>query len=78
MNTFWAMFSIVLLFAALLIPGYILGKAKAITDTAVLSFTNILMYIAMPFLVFSKLLEINFTQVKWSKRHGRRLTRLIL
>ena len=51
------MLGIVLLFAALLIPGYILGKARAISDASALSFSNILMYVAMPFLVFSKLLE---------------------
>ena len=63
METFLPMFGIVLLFAALLIPGFILGKAKAITDVAVLSFSNILMYVAMPFLVFSKLLEIDLSSI---------------
>ena len=57
------MLGIVLLFAALLIPGYVLGKARAITDAAALSFSNILMYVAMPFLVFSKLLEIDLTKI---------------
>jgi predicted permease len=57
------MFGIVLLFAALLVPGYILGKARAITDVAVVSFSNILMYVAMPFLVFSKLLEIDLSSI---------------
>lgn len=63
MDTFLPMLGIVLLFAALLIPGYILGKARAITDVAVLSFSNILMYVAMPFLVFSKLLEIDLSSI---------------
>lgn len=63
MDTFLPMFGIVLLFGALLIPGYILGKARAITDVAVLSFSNILMYVAMPFLVFSKLLEIDLSSI---------------
>ncbi|MBQ7337375.1 MAG: AEC family transporter [Clostridia bacterium] len=63
MDTFLPMLGIVLLFAALLIPGYILGKARAITDASAISFSNILMYIAMPFLVFSKLLEIDLSTV---------------
>jgi len=63
MEAFWAMFRIVLLFAALLIPGYVLGKAHGITDVSVLSFSNILMYVAMPFFVFSKLLEIDFSTI---------------
>ena len=52
MDTFVAMLSIVLLFAVLLIPGYLLGKVKGITDVSALSFSNILMYVAMPFWCF--------------------------
>ncbi len=63
MDVFSQMFGIVLLFAALLIPGYFLGKTRAITDDSVISFSNILMYIAMPFLVFSKLLEIDLSTI---------------
>ena len=59
MDTFFAMLGIVLLFAALLIPGFVLGKTGAIKGESMLSFSNILMYVAMPFLVFSKLLEID-------------------
>lgn len=65
MTTFNTMFGIVLLFAVLLIPGYILGKLKLIEKSAMVSFSNILMYIAMPFLVFSKLLEIDMRSVGW-------------
>lgn len=67
MDTFYVLFGMVLLFAALLIPGYILGKTKAITDAAVTAFGNILMYIAMPFLVFTKLLEIDLSQIGMSE-----------
>lgn len=63
MVTFQTMLGIVLLFAALLIPGYILGKTKLVEKSAMVSFSNILMYIAMPFLVFSKLLEIDIRSV---------------
>ena len=59
MDTFLPMLGIVLLFAALLVPGFVLGKAGAIKGESMLSFSNILMYVAMPFLVFSKLLEID-------------------
>lgn len=46
----------VLLFALLILPGFVLGKWKKIEKNALTSMTNILMYVAMPFLVFSKLL----------------------
>lgn len=45
----------ILMFALLIIPGYVLGKIKLIERGALNSMTNILMYIAMPFLVFTKL-----------------------
>jgi len=63
MDAFLAMLGIVLLFVALLIPGYVLGKTGALTGAAVHSFGNLLMYVAMPFLVFSKLLDIDFFHV---------------
>ena len=56
---------IVLLFMALLIPGFILGKLKLLQDGAAVSLSNILMYVAMPFLVFVKLLDINFRAIGW-------------
>ena len=67
METFGAMFSIVLLFAALLLPGFILGKAKLLEEKAMSSFGNILMYVAMPFLVFGKLTEIDFQTIAWGE-----------
>ena len=65
MDTFCAMFNIVLLFVALLIPGFILGKTKLIESDATVSFSNILMYVAMPFLVFVKIIEIDFAKIGW-------------
>ena len=62
---FQTMLGIVLLFAALLIPAYVLGMTKLIEKSAMVSFSNILMYVAMPFLVFSKLLEIDIRSVGW-------------
>lgn len=46
----------IILFGALAIPGYLLGKAGRVSDGAMASITNILTDIAMPALVFSKLL----------------------
>ena len=63
METFEGMLGMVLLFAALLIPGYILGKTGLIGDAATVSFSNLLMYVAMPFLVFSKLLEMDLSAI---------------
>ena len=51
------LFSDVLMFVLLIIPGFFMGRAGKIADSALGSMTNILMYIAMPFLVFSKLIE---------------------
>lgn len=66
MDTFCAMFNIICLFLLLLIPGFILGKAKLIQDGALVSFSNILMYVAMPFLVFVKILQIDLAEVVWT------------
>lgn len=49
----------VMLFAALAVPGLMFGKFKKIDDNAIDAVTNILVYIAMPFLVLSKLYEVN-------------------
>jgi len=54
----WLVLNKVILFFALAIPGILFGKFNKINDTAVDSITNILVYIAMPFLVLSKLCEI--------------------
>ena len=51
------LFSDVLMFVLLIIPGFFMGRAGKIADSALGSMTNILMYIAMPFLVFYKLIE---------------------
>jgi len=46
----------IVLFAALAIPGYFLGKMGRVSDGAMASITNILTDVAMPALVFSKLI----------------------
>lgn len=57
MITFPTLIASVVLFAFLVIPGFLLGKAKLIERSALVSMTNVLMYVAMPFLVFSKLVS---------------------
>ena len=49
----------VAIFAFLLVPGFIMGRKKLIERGALVSMTNILMYVAMPALVLAKLLEID-------------------
>jgi len=47
----------VFLFLLLMIPGFLMGKCKALPDEATAGIGNIIMYIAMPALVFTKLLQ---------------------
>lgn len=61
--SFETLFGNLLLFTALLIPGYLLGKLGKISHGAMESITNLLTDIAMPFLVFAKLLETDFSSV---------------
>ena len=63
MDPFFALLGIVSLFAALLLPGFVLGKVGAVNEESMLSFSNILMCVAMPFLVFLKLLEIDIRSI---------------
>ncbi len=52
-----------LLFVALLIPGWILGKQNRISDETVRGITAIVSDVAMPFLVFVKLAQTDFTAI---------------
>ena len=60
------LFGNLLLFLALMIPGYIMAKTKVIGETAQAVFGSVLMYIAMPFLVFQKLLETDLRSLDWT------------
>jgi len=64
MQFFFTLLKYVLLFTALMVPGVIMGKTKRIDDEAKLSLTNILTDIAMPFLVFAKLLVTDVSGLK--------------
>jgi len=63
MTTFFNVFTNVILFTALVIPGYILGKTNRGKNMDSVIIGNILTNIAMPFLVFSKLLETDFEKI---------------
>ena len=65
MITFPTLIANVVLFALLIIPGFVLGKARLIERGALVSMTNILMYVAMPFLVFGKLVATDLRQISY-------------
>lgn len=56
-----------LLFFALLIPGYIMGKRGRIDERISNGITDILTDISMPFLIFSKLIETNVSSLNASE-----------
>ncbi len=59
MTAFYDVLKYIVLFVALAIPGYILKKRQRIPESFVESTTNILTDIAMPFLVFSKISDMD-------------------
>ena len=61
MSTFFIMLRNVLVFVALAIPGYILVKAKLMNEKASGTFSKLLTYLGMPFLVLSSTLNVSFT-----------------
>lgn len=63
MHAFFIMLTNVLLFSALMIPGLLLGKCRKFERSAVPTLTNILMYVGMPFLVLSKLMQTDIRNV---------------
>lgn len=65
MATFHGLLVNVILFFLLMIPGYIMGKCKHIEEGAMLTLSNLLSDVAMPALVFSKLLEVNLLSVSF-------------
>ena len=59
MSTIMVMSQNVIMFAALMMPGFLLGKTKRFERVSVTTITNILMCVGMPFLVLSKLMEMD-------------------
>ena len=64
MVTFTSLISTVAMFAALMIPGFIMGKSRRIDGGAMVTVGNILSDIAMPALVFVKLIETDVSSLK--------------
>ena len=61
---FEALIQTIFLFLVLMVPGYHLGKWKKLPDEALPGIGSILMYIAMPALVFVKLLETDISALE--------------
>jgi len=59
-----SLFINVALFAALVIPGFVLGKLGRIHDGAQTTISNLLTDVAMPFLVLVKLLQTDFSALR--------------
>lgn len=66
MPAFGALLKYIFLFTVLMIPGYSMGKRKRMEEGAMTSIANILTDIAMPFLVFFKLLDIDIRNLRIS------------
>lgn len=65
MNYFLTTLYNLLMIAALIIPGFILKKVKLVSDKAVKDFSNVLLYIGTPFLIFATMLETDIYSVSW-------------
>lgn len=66
MQIFASLLQSITLFVLLMIPGFILGKKGRITDAGSNTLTNLLTDIAMPLLVFNKLLRFDFETIRLS------------
>ncbi len=66
MQIFYSLLQYIFLFVLLMIPGYIMGRRGRIDDNGSNTLTNLLTDIAMPFLVFSKLLQIDLSSLRLS------------
>lgn len=62
MSTTALMLINVIIFVALAIPGFILSKTGIIKDEQSVSFSKLLLYVGIPFLIISKTLEIDFNK----------------
>lgn len=60
MEAFFTMLSNVLIFIALAIPGYILAKTGLVSDKESTPLSRILIYVGVPFMVASNLIDITF------------------
>ena len=60
MEAFFTMLSNVLIFIALAVPGYILAKTGLVSDKESTPLSRILIYVGVPFMVASNLIDITF------------------
>ncbi len=66
MQIFYSLLQYIFLFVLLMIPGFIMGKRERITDGGSGTLTNLLTDIAMPLLVFNKLLAFDLGSLRLS------------
>ncbi len=64
MQLFTSLLQYITLFVLLMVPGFILGKRGRITDSGSNTLTNLLTDIAMPLLVFVKLLRFDVSSLR--------------
>ena len=60
MEAFFTMLSNVLIFIALAVPGYVLAKTRLISDKESAPLSRLLIYVGVPFMVASNLIDITF------------------
>lgn len=65
MSIFLVTFFNLLMLFALTIPGMVMGKFKLFSDNAVKDLSNMLLYIGMPFLIFSNMSGLELANVNW-------------
>lgn len=63
MNYFLTTLFNLLVILALVIPGFALKKARLVSDKAVKDFSNVLLYVGTPFLIFATMLETDIYSV---------------
>ena len=66
MQIFASLLQYITLFVLLMIPGFMMGRKGRITDGGSNTLTNLLTDIAMPLLVFNKLLRFDFNSLRLS------------
>jgi len=59
----FALLENVVLFLMLMLPGYLMGRSKLIADEALPTISNMLTYIAMPFIILQKMLETDLRAI---------------
>lgn len=66
MQIFYSLLQYIFLFVLLMVPGFVMGRRGRIDTQGSNTLTNMLTDIAMPFLVFSKLLQLDLSTLRIS------------